>query len=100
MQHGCVPATPTMYVNIRAEGRPLYHIRFLEVLVFYLTPIMHSHGVGWVRAQVGALNTVLPIVSSRTSGVPAELESRIRFICRPSVRSYEYAPPCTQEERC
>jgi len=58
MQHGCVPATPTVHVNIHALGLPLHYIRSLEVLVFYWTPIMCSIGVGWVRAQVDALRAL------------------------------------------
>ena len=101
MQRGCVPATSTMHVNIRSEGPPLHYIRPFELLVFYCTPIMHSIGVGWVLAQVDALwavsvNTVFPVVPNRMSGVPAIHESRIRFICRPSVCSYKYVPPCAR----
>jgi hypothetical protein len=101
IQRGCVPATSTMHVNIRSEGPPLHYTRPLELLVFYCTPIMHSIGVGWVLAQVDAswavsVNTVFPVVPNRMSRVPAIHESRIRFICRPSVCSYEYVPPCAR----
>ena len=55
MQRGCVPASPTMHVNLRAKNPLLHYIWSLELLVFYWTPIMHSIGICWVRAQVDAL---------------------------------------------
>jgi len=62
---------------------------------------MYSHGVSWVRTQVDALcalDIVLPIVWSRTSWVPAVLESRIRLVRRPSIRSYDSGPHVTVGE--
>ena len=77
------PAPPAIHVNVPTEDTLFQYIGALEVSVVCLIPNMRGHGVSWVRAQVDAmdaLDVVFPIVLSRTTGVPAVLESRIRFI--------------------
>ena len=85
------PAAPTINVDVPTQDHLIYYTGALEVSVVCLTPNMRSHRVSWMRPQVNALcalDIVLRIVWSRTFGVPAVPEGRIRFIRRPSIRGY------------
>jgi hypothetical protein len=91
LQNTDVPAASAIHMKLRAEHPPLQHIRPLDVPVI-LSPIMLSHGVRGVGAQVATLSAEILVVRSGFFGVPAVLKSRIGLVRRPRVRGYECGP--------
>src|SRR6266850_813714 len=89
-----IPSAFAIHVKLRAEDPPLLYVRPLELLVASESPIMLRHGIGRVRAQVGAARAGTPSTERRgTFGVPAVRKTRIRLIRRLGVCGYECGNP-------